>query len=301
MEARDPLEHGPDYLAASFELIGVPPDVTVTASEIASYKPAFAHWETFFQRTGADRTRHVHVAASLFHDVEPCAALGLPCVWINRLGETSAVPRAGELPDSAGARRCPRGARPGGRTPSSRLTYTRAVGVEQLGAPSDPYLVLGVSTLASREEIQHAYRSLARQLHPDATAGDPVKAARFAEVSAAYELLRDEARRRTYDLQRAAQHGPRSQRVAPGPTGNTAVRGPAARPSPRRDREHEHEVVRLVRDTDELAIFRTFLKIAVVAIVLFLIGVGVLALNRPPDCAPGVAPPCRVVETPSGR
>lgn len=175
------------------------------------------------------------------------------------------------------------------------------MGVEQLGAPSDPYLVLGVSTLASREEIQHAYRSLARQLHPDATAGDPVKAARFAEVSAAYELLRDEARRRTYDLQRAAQHGPRSQRVAPGPTGNTAVRGPAARPSPRRDHEHEHEVVRIVRDTDELAIFRTFLKIAAVAVVLFLIGVGVLALNRPPDCAPGVAPPCRVVETPSGR
>lgn len=175
------------------------------------------------------------------------------------------------------------------------------MGVEQLGPPSDPYLVLGVSTLASREEIQHAYRGLARQLHPDATAGDPAKAARFAEVSAAYELLRDDARRRTYDLQRAALHGPRSQRVAPGPTGNTAVRGPAARPSHRpRDREHEPEVVRIVRDTDELAVFRTFLKLAVVAVVLFLIGVGVLALNRPPDCAPGVAPPCRVVESPSG-
>ena len=49
--------------------IGVPIDVTVTASEIGSYKPAFAHWETFFRRTGADRARHVHVAASLFHDV----------------------------------------------------------------------------------------------------------------------------------------------------------------------------------------------------------------------------------------
>ncbi len=174
------------------------------------------------------------------------------------------------------------------------------MGVEQLGPPSDPYLVLGVSTLASREEIQHAYRGLARQLHPDATDGDAAKAARFAEVSAAYELLRDDARRRTYDLQRAASNGPRSQRVAPGPTGNTAVRGPAARPAPRRDREHEPEVVRVVRDTDELAIVRTFLKIAVVAIVLFLIGVGVMALNPAPDCAPGVGPPCRVVETPSG-
>jgi len=77
----------------------VPVDVTVTASEIGSYKPAFGHWETFFGRTGADRARHVHVAASLFHDVEPCAALGPPCVWINRMRETSEVPRAHELTD----------------------------------------------------------------------------------------------------------------------------------------------------------------------------------------------------------
>jgi FMN phosphatase YigB (HAD superfamily) len=39
------------------------------------------------------------VAASLFHDVQPCAALGLPCVWINRQGEVSDLPRAGELTD----------------------------------------------------------------------------------------------------------------------------------------------------------------------------------------------------------
>jgi len=89
----------PDYLEASIASIGVPIDVTVTASEIGSYKPGFGHWETFFGRTGADRARHVHVAASLFHDVEPCAKLGLPCVWINRLGETSELPRLAELGD----------------------------------------------------------------------------------------------------------------------------------------------------------------------------------------------------------
>jgi 2-haloacid dehalogenase len=89
----------PDFLEASLEAIGVPVDEHVVASEIGSYKPAFGHWETFFRRTGADRARHVHVAASLFHDVAPSAALGLPCVWINRLGETSALPRAGELQD----------------------------------------------------------------------------------------------------------------------------------------------------------------------------------------------------------
>jgi 2-haloacid dehalogenase len=92
----------PDYLDASLAAIGVQVDLRVVASVIGSYKPAFGHWETFFRLTGADRTRHVHVAASLFHDVEPCAALGLPCVWINRIGERSEIPRAGEAPDLRG-------------------------------------------------------------------------------------------------------------------------------------------------------------------------------------------------------
>ncbi len=89
----------PGFLDASLIAIGVPVDERIVASEIGSYKPAFGHWETFFTRTGADRRHHVHVAASLFHDVQPCAALGLPCVWIDRLGETSDLPRAGELTD----------------------------------------------------------------------------------------------------------------------------------------------------------------------------------------------------------
>jgi 2-haloacid dehalogenase len=88
-----------DYLDASIRAIGVPVDVRVVASEIGAYKPAFGHWETFFRRSGADRARHVHVAASLFHDVAPCASLGLPCVWINREDEVSYLPRAGELRD----------------------------------------------------------------------------------------------------------------------------------------------------------------------------------------------------------
>jgi 2-haloacid dehalogenase len=89
----------PEYLDASLELIGIPVDETVVASEIGSYKPAPAHWEIFSSRTGADPAGHVHVAASLFHDIEPAAALGIPSVWINRLGESSPVPKAAELPD----------------------------------------------------------------------------------------------------------------------------------------------------------------------------------------------------------
>lgn len=88
-----------DLLDASLTVIGVPVDLRVVASEVGSYKPAHRHWESFFERTGADRARHVHVAASLFHDVEPCGQLGLRCVWINRLGEQSELPRSAELGD----------------------------------------------------------------------------------------------------------------------------------------------------------------------------------------------------------
>jgi 2-haloacid dehalogenase len=91
----------PDLLTASLAAIGVPVDLTVTAAEARSYKPAHGHWERFFADTGADRPHHVHVAASLFHDIAPARELGLTAVWINRLGEESDLPRAGELTDLA--------------------------------------------------------------------------------------------------------------------------------------------------------------------------------------------------------
>jgi 2-haloacid dehalogenase len=91
----------PDYLDASFDQIGVEPDLKIAASDIGAYKPAHRHWEVFFERTQADRSRHVHVAASLFHDIAPAADLGLTTVWINRQHEASELPRAAELTDLA--------------------------------------------------------------------------------------------------------------------------------------------------------------------------------------------------------
>jgi 2-haloacid dehalogenase len=88
-----------DYVDASTARIGVPFDLAIVASEIGSYKPAHRHWDAFFARTGADRRRHVHVAASLFHDIAPAAAQNLRAIWINRLGERSPLPRLAELPD----------------------------------------------------------------------------------------------------------------------------------------------------------------------------------------------------------
>jgi 2-haloacid dehalogenase len=88
-----------EYIDVSMEQIGVPFELAVVASEIGSYKPAHGHWREFLRATGADPARHVHVAASLFHDVEPCHDLGIPCVWINRLGEAARGGPAAELPN----------------------------------------------------------------------------------------------------------------------------------------------------------------------------------------------------------
>jgi 2-haloacid dehalogenase len=75
-----------DFIDASLEQIGVPFELEIVASEIGSYKPDHGHWRAFRDRVGADVT-HVHVGASVFHDVAPATALGIPTVWINRLGE----------------------------------------------------------------------------------------------------------------------------------------------------------------------------------------------------------------------
>jgi 2-haloacid dehalogenase len=76
-----------DLISASMQRLGVPFDLAIVAGEIGSYKPDHAHWERFFEATTADKAHHVHVAASLYHDIAPARELELTSVWINRLGE----------------------------------------------------------------------------------------------------------------------------------------------------------------------------------------------------------------------
>ena len=90
-----------DFIAASKARIGVPFDETIVASEIGSYKPGHRHWSEFFARTHADRDRHVHVAASLYHDVAPANELGLKSVWVNRLEESADPQPTVEISDLA--------------------------------------------------------------------------------------------------------------------------------------------------------------------------------------------------------
>jgi molecular chaperone DnaJ len=63
----------------------------------------------------------------------------------------------------------------------------------------DYYDVLGVPETASDKEIQRAYRKLARTHHPDANDGDPAAEDRFKEISTAYDVLGDDAKRKDYD------------------------------------------------------------------------------------------------------
>lgn len=76
-----------EFIDASMAAIGVPFDRSIVASEIGSYKPAHEHWRAFEEQKG--RLPDVHVAASLFHDVAPTTDLGVPCIWVNRLGESA--------------------------------------------------------------------------------------------------------------------------------------------------------------------------------------------------------------------
>jgi 2-haloacid dehalogenase len=89
------------FIEASMRRIGVPFEFAVVASEIGSYKPGHAHWRAFYERSGADPGRHVHVGASSYHDVAPARALGIQTVWINRLGERADVRPTRELTDLA--------------------------------------------------------------------------------------------------------------------------------------------------------------------------------------------------------
>lgn len=90
-----------DLLRRTMEHFEVAFDVVVTAEDVRSYKPGHAHFERLRELERPAAGAWLHVAQSLFHDVMPAGELGIPCVWINRRGETNdsgAAPLA-EFPD----------------------------------------------------------------------------------------------------------------------------------------------------------------------------------------------------------
>jgi DnaJ-class molecular chaperone len=64
---------------------------------------------------------------------------------------------------------------------------------------ADPYTTLGVKKEATQDEIQKAYRRLAKKLHPDLNPGNKAAEEKFKEISAAYDLLSDAEKRARFD------------------------------------------------------------------------------------------------------
>jgi 2-haloacid dehalogenase len=61
-------------------------DLVVTAQQVRSYKPDPAHFTECERRIGGKKG-WVHVAASYYHDIEPCLKKKIPVIWVNRTGE----------------------------------------------------------------------------------------------------------------------------------------------------------------------------------------------------------------------
>jgi 2-haloacid dehalogenase/putative hydrolase of the HAD superfamily len=62
-------------------------DLVVTAQQVRSYKPDPAHFTECERRIGGKKG-WVHIAASYYHDVEPCIKKKIPVIWVNRTGQT---------------------------------------------------------------------------------------------------------------------------------------------------------------------------------------------------------------------
>ncbi len=72
---------------------------------------------------------------------------------------------------------------------------------------ADPYSVLGVPRDASQDDIRKAYRRLAKKNHPDLNPGDAEAEKRFKDISAAYAVLGDAAKRARYDKDEIDESG----------------------------------------------------------------------------------------------
>ena len=73
-------------LGQSRRHFGMDFELVVTAQQVRSYKPDPAHFKECERRIG-QKKGWVHIASSHYHDIDPCAKLKVPTIWVNRRGE----------------------------------------------------------------------------------------------------------------------------------------------------------------------------------------------------------------------
>jgi len=91
-----------DLFARSNVRLGVAFDWVITAEQLGSYKPNPRNFELALEQIGGDRSRHLHVAQSLFHDHVPARTFGIRTAWIDRSHDrpgSGATPPAEATPD----------------------------------------------------------------------------------------------------------------------------------------------------------------------------------------------------------
>lgn len=66
-------------------------------------------------------------------------------------------------------------------------------------ANRDFYKILGINRSATKNEVKKAYRNLAKKMHPDKNKDDPQADSKFSDLTAAYEILSDDDKRKLYD------------------------------------------------------------------------------------------------------
>jgi len=76
-----------DLIALTERRLPEPFDAVITAEDVSSYKPDFAHFKRFASVFGEPSDAWIHVAQSYFHDIKPAHELGITRVWVNRQGE----------------------------------------------------------------------------------------------------------------------------------------------------------------------------------------------------------------------
>lgn len=88
-----------DLFAGTARALAVDFDVVVTAEQVRSYKPDLRNFRVASARMEVEMESWLHVAESLYHDIEPANQLGLKSVWVNRADRGGATLDTDAVPD----------------------------------------------------------------------------------------------------------------------------------------------------------------------------------------------------------